>query len=356
MTRKGGVMDWYEGWREADLPSWLATPRQDFDRLAAVLLPEAGNLLVTQGVFAPLGAVLDQRGGIERVDNPPDTADAEGQLAHVQGLLRDRVRAGPRRAAACVVNCTVILPGQNDPGTAAIVMCAHRDGTAAQIVFPYGFINGQVKFDAPLLEDGIQDIFPPIRLRPYVRSHPARAAGYTIGVFVVHGIDRAEVLRRFAMTDSGVAEDARPACRAVASLPGGWTALWCNSADDARAHLATLPERGAGATIVTSFIDEPAYRSAAACYRDGVEIWSVTHDGATGPHDLNVTGTPPAQLSDIIADMEKEEADCGYPPGAIDFWFDIPVALVQCVTGFSYCQIDENSPVFNKIVESSLPA
>lgn len=59
-----------------------------------------------------------------------------------------------------------------------------------------------------------------------------------------------------------------------------------------------------------------------------------------GPHDLHMTGTPPAQLAAIVSAMQKEEADSGYLPDTIDFYFDIPVELIYALSGFRYCQRD----------------
>ncbi|ATU72921.1 hypothetical protein SXCC_02539 [Gluconacetobacter sp. SXCC-1] len=337
-------MDPYEGWNTADLPYWLSTPQQDFAALAAAIVPHVESLLARDGVFAPFGATVALEpyiAGITLLD-PPGRASSDVQLEQARAALGRVLAAAPHRAAAMVANCTVILPGQSDPAQAVVMMCAHRDGTAEHIVHPYTLTEGRVTFGPATTTEGTRDIFPPIRLRPYIReSCPPRPVGYTVGVFLAHGMDRAAVLRHFGLEETGMPDDdTRPAPASVASLPGGWTALWCNGAGlrhRVEARLATCP---AGSTVMACMVDEPAYAAAATCWRDGVRIWDVSHNGQAGPHDLKVDGTPPPELETVRTAMEMEETQSGYPPGMIDFYFDIPVELVFALTGLRYCQRD----------------
>ncbi|MCE2574373.1 hypothetical protein [Komagataeibacter sp. FNDCR2] len=349
----------YQGSDVVDPPFWLATPEHDFTELAHIVLPEAENLLATQGVFAPFGAVMDLRGGIARVTPPLTMADPAAQLTQVQAALRDSVRTSPRRAAAVIANCTVILPGGKAATQAAVVMCAYRDGSAAQIAYPYTLVNGRVMFAQPAWDEGMQDIFPPIRLRPYVREAcPPRPAGYAVGLFMVHGLDPAEILQRLGLKNAGAGTDMPTARQCIAPLPGGWCVLWCNDMADATALRARIAILGTGADVIVTAIDEHTYSSCATAHHNGVEIWSVTHDGGIGPHDLKTSGQPPTQLANLVAEMEKEEVESGYPPGAVDFYFDIPVALVHALTGFSYCQPDsaQGHRVFTPLMKSASQA
>lgn len=337
-------MDPYEGCSTADLPYWLSTPQQDFAALGATIVPHAERLLARDGVFAPFGATVALEPYIANVTllDPPARAASDVQLEQARAALGRVLAATPHRAAAVVANCTVILPGQSDPSQAVVMMCAHRDGTAEQVVHPYTIAHERITFGPATTTEGTRDIFPPIRLRFYIReSCPPRPVGYTVAVFMVHGMDRAAVLRHFGLEETGQAVDeTRPAPGGVASLPGGWTALWCNAAGlrhHIEARLATAP---AGSTVVACMVDEPAYASAATGWRDGARIWDISHNGQAGPHDLKVDGTPPSELKAVITAMDTEETQSGYPPGMIDFYFDIPVELVFALTGLRYCQRD----------------
>ncbi|GCE82490.1 hypothetical protein [Komagataeibacter diospyri] len=346
-------MDVYKGWTEADLPDWLATPRQDFDRLAVHLRPEVERLLARQGVFAPFGAVMvpgRYLGTIETVAGPGGQADSTIQLDRARDAVQDAARQACARAAAVVANCTVLLPGGDGPEQAAVIMCTHRDGTAENIVYPYRLGEAGVTFAPVQMTEGTQDIFPPIRLRFYIRETcPPRPAGYVVTAFAFHGINRVTVCARMGLTDTSTPQDdTRPAPTAIGSLPDGWTVVLCNDPAMARAHAARLATYSAGATVVTCMVDERRYESVTCFHHDGTQIWSVIHHGqGAGPHDLTITGTPPALLHETIAAMDREETESGYPPGMLDFYFDIPVEVMFALTGFRYCQRDYADVVFD---------
>ncbi|GBQ49224.1 hypothetical protein ACM0P6_02055 [Komagataeibacter sucrofermentans] len=345
-------MDQHEGGDNADRPYWLSTPQQDFTALVDFIMPEVEARLRRDGVFAPFGALMARepyRGDIELHDEPmPDKKDGNAQLDHLKQALRERVGRSYQRAAVVAANCTVLLPGSGKQAEAAVLMCTHRDGTAANFVYPYTITNGRVTF-APLeMAEGTQDIFPPIRLRPWIReSCPPRPVGYKVGLFLFHGLEREAILHRMHLSETGRPEGDNPAPAAIASLPDGWTVVWFNDPAAALHHATHMETYAAGCTVLSLFVDEPDYVTQATGHANGAQLWTVRHVGTSrtraqpgGPHDLHMTGTPPAQLATIVTAMRKEEADSGYLPDMIDFYFDIPVELIHALTGFQYCQRD----------------
>ncbi|MGY6770175.1 hypothetical protein [Komagataeibacter sp. NFXK3] len=361
-------MNQHEGREDADQPYWLSTPPQDFTALVDFIMPEVKFRLERDGVFAPLGALMAREpycGTMELHDESmPDKKDGNAQLEHLKQVLRDRVASTHPRAAVVAANCTVLLPGSGKQAEAAVLMCTHRDGTAANFVYPYTIANGRVTF-APLeMAEGMQDIFPPIRLRPWIReSCPPRPVGYKVGLFLFHGIDREAVLHRMHLADTGRPEADRPAPAAIASLPDGWTVVWFNDFAALLHHATHIQTYAAGCTVLSLSVDEPDYATEATGYANGSQQWAVRHVGTSraralpgGPHDLHVTGTPPAQLADIVTTMQKEEADSGYLPDMIDFYFDIPVELIYALAGFRYCQreYDGGHVIFNTLLPTIL--
>ncbi|CAM2811039.1 hypothetical protein CFR75_08720 [Komagataeibacter xylinus] len=357
-------MDQYDVEDDADRPYWLSMPPQDFTALVDFIMPEIEARLGRDGVFAPLGALMARepyRGAIELFDEPmPDKKDGNTQLDHLKQALRTRVACSHQRAAVVAANCTVLLPGSGKQAEAAVLMCTHRDGTAANYVYPYTITNGRVTF-APLeMTEGTQDIFPPIRLRPWIReSCPPRPVGYQVGLFLFHGIDRETVLQRMHLADTGRPEAGCPAPAAIASLADGWTVVWFNDFATFLHHATHMQTYAAGCTVLSLSVDEPDYATEATGYANESQQWAVRHVGTSracalpgGPHDLHVTGTPPAQLADIVTTMQKEEADSGYLPDMIDFYFDIPVELIYALAGFRYCQreYDGGRVIFNTLL------
>lgn len=277
-------MDQYEVGDDVDRPYWLSMPSQDFTALVDFIMPEIEVRLGRDGVFAPFGALMTRepyRGDIELLDEPmPDKKDGNAQLDHLKQALRDRVASTHQRAAVVAANCTVLLPGSGKQAEAAVLMCTHRDGTAANFVYPYTITSGRVTF-APLeMAEGTQDIFPPIRLRPWIReSCPPRPVGYRVGLFLFHGIDREAVLRRMNLTDTGRPEGDSPAPAALASLPDGWTVVWCNDPVAALHHTAHMETYAVGCTALSLSVDEPDYVTQAMGYANGLQLWTVRHVG-----------------------------------------------------------------------------
>ena len=72
--------------------------------------------------------------------------------------------------------------------------------------------------------------------------------------------------------------------------------------------------------------------SRAAGWKDGGQIWSVTHDTQEGDGHLDVEGEPPAgfaAIRDRLTRQQKEDGGAG-------FIFNIPVDLAKEITGYSH--------------------
>ncbi len=72
--------------------------------------------------------------------------------------------------------------------------------------------------------------------------------------------------------------------------------------------------------------------SSVAGWKDGREVWSVTHDSEETPLHLDIRGEPPAGFAAIRDRLTRQQEE---DDGA-DFIFDIPVALAKEITGYRY--------------------
>ena len=88
--------------------------------------------------------------------------------------------------------------------------------------------------------------------------------------------------------------------------------------------------------------------SRAAGWKDGVQVWSVTHDAQQGDGHLGVEGEPPADFS-VIRDRltSQQEKDEG-----ADVIFNIPVDLAKELTG--YCHEETPEITFDVFVKPRL--
>jgi hypothetical protein len=72
--------------------------------------------------------------------------------------------------------------------------------------------------------------------------------------------------------------------------------------------------------------------SRAAGWKDGEQIWSVTHDAQEGDGHLEVEGEPPCGFGAIRDRLAKQQEE----DGGADFLFDILVTLAKEITGYRH--------------------
>lgn len=149
-----------------------------------------------------------------------------------------------------------------------------------------------------------------------------------------------QVHAEFGLAPTGRQGDFLAFAFSAAELPNGWRLVLAlgdvSILDDG--VLARLSREG---EVVTCFVEEHVMASQSSCWRDGVRVWRVDHESERGEHDLRTEGTPPASLASHHASaIEAEAAD---PPGdlAVDFIFDVPVALAGEIVGYRH---DHDAP------------
>jgi hypothetical protein len=125
-----------------------------------------------------------------------------------------------------------------------------------------------------------------------------------------------------------------------AGLPTGWYLIchWRHEFTDAE-----LQKLSVGGEVVACFVEEHVMVSRAAGWKDGRELWSVTHDAEKDLSHLDVRGTPPPQFARI-----RDELTAKQTPDTCDNIFDIPVSLAADIAGFRY---DEHLDVDFEVLE-----
>jgi len=131
--------------------------------------------------------------------------------------------------------------------------------------------------------------------------------GFSISWVAFRTLDRIEVLRRAGLRDCEpkTETDDMGTSRvpfALAEIPTGWTVLFSNFSYVSAERLAAL---SVGAVVIGLQAEEHVMFSAAHCYTDCRESWSVRHDGQRGLYDLERRGDPPAAFETI-----KNPAQC----------------------------------------------
>jgi hypothetical protein len=154
--------------------------------------------------------------------------------------------------------------------------------------------------------------------------------GFAISWAAVSGIDRAAVLERLALADSGDLDEYRETPASAATL-NEWTVIWSNDFEyfRDRTRLASLSRE---ARVIAFCVEEHVMYFAAEEWRDGKSMWHVTHDAQEDNNHIAIEGVAPPGHLDLLASMRlKQEAEAD-----VDHICELPTVLAQNITGFRY--------------------
>jgi hypothetical protein len=100
--------------------------------------------------------------------------------------------------------------------------------------------------------------------------------------------------------------------------------------------------------VLSCQVEKHVMFSAARCYSNGREAWSVWYNSQRGRYDLSTRGTPPAEFAPIRIRLNANQDDSGGATSNVDHIFDIPVELAFELTGYSHDRVkfDWGRPIF----------
>src|SRR5688572_28449592 len=128
--------------------------------------------------------------------------------------------------------------------------------------------------------------------------------GASLSWFAVRGKAPESVLQGFGLRK--VREEGRDSPYSGALLPSGWY-LVCQGRHEFTD--AEMQRQTRGCEAVACFVEEHVMVSRAAHWRDGREVWSVTHDSEEDSLHLDVRGEPPATFTAIRDRLTKEQEE-----------------------------------------------
>jgi hypothetical protein len=158
--------------------------------------------------------------------------------------------------------------------------------------------------------------------------------GLSSSWLAVSGKPSEAVLQELGLAPTGE-RDELPAESPIAgtALAGGWYAVVFDHelvAEDVLRELST------GCDVVSGAVEEHVMYSAAQLWRDGELIWRVEHAAQEGILDLTAEGAVPPEFESLRSRRLDEQEASGGDDADVDYVFDVPPALAQLVTGFSY--------------------
>lgn len=152
-----------------------------------------------------------------------------------------------------------------------------------------------------------------------------------ISWFVVALKSRDDTLAALEYIDSGI--HVRPGECAVAggSLPGGPYVVVLDEFWHPMLHPSAMQALSRDGVVVGYSESENTNTSLAFLYRDGRQVWQVSHVLDDGDDTLHVTGAAPASVASLLAQAKAARATSGH-----DAAFGVPLALAASFCGFRH--------------------
>jgi hypothetical protein len=151
--------------------------------------------------------------------------------------------------------------------------------------------------------------------------------GASLSWFAVRGKTPESILQEFGLKNVGKKYRDTPFCGGP--LPNNWFLLILGHHEFTDTEAQRL---STGCEVVGCFVEEHVMVSRAAGWKDGKEIWSVTHNAEEDLLHLDVRGEMPDGFSAISDRLFKQQEDAD----GVDFIFDIPVTTAEQISGYRH--------------------
>ena len=177
--------------------------------------------------------------------------------------------------------------------------------------------------------------------------------GFSLSWLATRGKPAAAVLAQLELRATGVPGLEGESPLVGAASDAGWYLIVADGAENRFITPPVLARLSRGCEVLTCTVEEHVMFSQATGWRDGRELWTVTHEGEDGPAGLDESGALPPEYRAIRDALMAQQAAEGGADADVDFLFDIPVTLVQRFIEYKH---DEPSPAFENRFEVLEPA
>src|SRR5437879_664559 len=163
--------------------------------------------------------------------------------------------------------------------------------------------------------------------------------GFSFSSLAVRGGTRESVLGTLGLRGTGAFEQIPESDITGAALPSGWYLVISNRGHPAFMEGQTLEKLSATGEVLTWFIEEHVMCSSASAWAGGREAWSVVHASDQGIEHLEVKGDLPPMFASIRDRLRAAQQAAAGDKADVDHIFDIPVELVERLTGYRHDRI-----------------
>lgn len=165
--------------------------------------------------------------------------------------------------------------------------------------------------------------------------------GFSITWFAIREQRAKWLLERLGLTPTGESEEVPESLISTCRLQTGWQILWYNEYDCPWLVPTELETLSREQELLVCRVEEHVMASSAELWANGSRQWRISHEGEAGPMGLSTDGSLPDCLATIQAEMEEAQRAAGGGNADVDYIFDIPLKVAQCLVGFKH---DEDCP------------
>jgi hypothetical protein len=157
--------------------------------------------------------------------------------------------------------------------------------------------------------------------------------------FAVQGIAADDFLERIGFEDTGEIDEYFEEEHSGGELPDGWYVVVSSKVELLAS--ARLAQWSTGGRLIAALVHEPSANALATEWRDGAQVWSVSHDGSEGGDRLDVEGVLPEVFEELRQEaMAVSSSAEGDDPGeGVNLAFDMPLDLAAELTGFRHDEL-----------------
>jgi hypothetical protein len=164
----------------------------------------------------------------------------------------------------------------------------------------------------------------------------AKQVGYRARWLGVKNGDMGIALRTLGLRETSVSDKAvYDTGHYAVNLPNGWLVV----IGDGRDAMETVqPEHARELSVGTEslhfYCDDTPMCASISAYRDGKEVWSLTHDRDNNAEMPMIEGTPVTVVGDVVTRVQRQQEEAG-PDGA-DFVYEAAPEIGLAITGFRH--------------------
>ena len=160
--------------------------------------------------------------------------------------------------------------------------------------------------------------------------------GYALTWAAIKGATPEQVHTLLSLQPTGTRMDFAETGLTGATLPGGWYLLTSDHAPLNLSDNELLAKLSHLGDVIICDVEEHCMVSTSAEWRNGKQLWRITHDAQEGIEHLDSEGAPPPAFPAIRDRLQAEQDAEGGEEAGVDHIFDIPVQVAHSITGYRH--------------------